>query len=80
MIPKPSNVKKALKKRIEKAAKQLPTNWIMLFVFNNPDYKGQEAHLSNVRRGLSMDETVIEKMEALAELIKPSKNKTTKQK
>lgn len=78
MIETPSIKRKALKKRIDKIEKHLPTNWIVLFVFNNPDYKGNEAHLSNVRRGLSMDETVIEKMEALVELIKPTKNKAVK--
>lgn len=69
-------IKKKLNKKLEKITPKLPTNWIVLFVAFYPEYKGRESHLSNVRRGLSADETVVDRMVELVDIIKkPSKRK-----
>lgn len=74
VVKTPADLKKELKKRLEKVLKALPDYWISAFVHVNPEYSQKKTHLSNVSRGLSVDENVIEKMEELAERLNP-KNK-----
>lgn len=73
MIKTPADKKAALKKRLDKALKHLPEKWISLFVFKYPKYKDMKPHLSNVARGMSLDEDVITNMETLAEYLSPEK-------
>lgn len=72
-IKTPADKKKALRKRLDKVLRRLPEKWISLFVFKYPAYGELKVHLSNVARGQSLDETVIEKMEQLAAYLTPDK-------
>lgn len=75
-VETPQTRKEKLKKRLEKVLKQLPqTNWLTAFVHKYPAYAESKTHIMNVARGMSLDETVIERMEALAEVLKPTKVK-----
>ena len=73
MIQTPADKKKALRKRLEKAIKALPSNWISTFVHKYPQYAEMKTHVSNVSRGLSLDEAVIDCLEKFAETLKPIK-------
>ncbi len=65
--------KKEFLKRFDKALSSLPSSWIELFILMNPSYKGKSDHLSNVRRGFSIDLTVLELLEQMVVKITPPK-------
>ena len=62
-----------LKNRIDKLKTKLPTNWIVLFVHDNNDYKGQSTFLSNVLAKRSMHLETIEKLETFVKQLKAKK-------
>lgn len=71
----PKELRNEFKARAIKAANQLPKGWTTSFVAKFPEYNTEEwkTTIHNVARGLSYDQEITEKMEALVELLTPVK-------
>jgi len=55
-----------LKKRMEAFFKKdLPKNWIQLFIYDNPQYAGQENYFTNLKAGrINPQSMVLRELEA----------------
>ncbi len=62
-----------LRQRVDTLRAILPTNWIVLFLYEYPEYHGQNDFLVRVMAKKSLHKATIEKLEKLAEKLKQKK-------